>query len=45
MWWAVIVAASAAVISMAIPMVLDYLAERKQEKEEKSSENENDADN
>lgn len=36
MWWAVVVAVLAAFISMAIPMTLDYLADRKKEKEDKS---------
>lgn len=36
MWWAPIVAVLAAFVSMAIPMTLDYLADRKKEKEDKS---------
>ena len=36
MWWAAIVAVLAAFISMAIPMTLDYLADRKKETEDKS---------
>ena len=36
MWWAAIVVVLAAFLSMAIPMTLDYLADRKKEKEDKS---------
>lgn len=45
MWWAAIVAVLAAFVSMAIPMVLDYLADRKQEKEDKSRDDKNDDNN
>lgn len=45
MWWAAIVAVLAAFLSMAIPMTLDYLADRKKEKEDKSRDNKDDDNN
>lgn len=45
MWWAAVIAVLAAFVSMAIPMALDYLADRKKEKEDKSRDNKDDDNN